>query len=92
MAIQTPPIKKGKPGEDKMAQAQAAKRPPVVAPAPPKKVVVPARTILKNSTPPKAAPVPSYGRAMPVPKTLVRPPAAPPRTMKDPQQDFVNRG
>ena len=86
MAIQTPPIKKGKPGEDKMAQAQAAKRPPVVAPAPPKKVVVPARTVLKNSTPiaasPKAAPIPSYGRAMTVPKTLVRPPlpAAKPRT------------
>ena len=37
MAIQTPPIKKGKPGEDRMAQAQAAKRPPAVAPAPPKK-------------------------------------------------------
>ena len=82
MAIQTPPIKKGKPGEDKMAQAQAAKRPPVVAPAPPKKVIVPARTVLKNSTPkaapPKAAPIPSYGWPMPVPKTLVRPPVAPP--------------
>ena len=67
---------------------------PVVAP--PKKVVVPARTVLKNSTPkaapPKAAPIPSYCRPMPVPKTLVRPPVAPPRTMKDPQQDFVRRG
>ena len=67
---------------------------PVVAP--PKRVVVPARTVLKNSTPkaapPKAAPIPSYGRPMPVPKTLVRPPVAPPRTMKDPQQDFVSRG
>ena len=67
---------------------------PVVAP--PKRVVVPARTVLKNSTPkaapPKAAPIPSYGRAMTVPKTLVRPPVAPPRTMKDPQQDFVSRG
>ena len=62
MAIQTPPIKKPsvKPGEDKMAQAQVIKRPPVVMPAPPKKVIVPARTVLKNSTPkaapPKAAP------------------------------------
>ena len=57
---------------------------PVVAP--PKKVVVPARTVLKNSTPKaaplKAAPIPSYGRPMPVPKTLVRPPlpVAKPRT------------
>ncbi len=86
MAIQT---KYQKDLEDGKIKAK-----PVVAP--PKKVVVPARTVLKNSTPkappPKAAPVPSYGRAMPVPKTLVRPPVAPPRTMKDPQQDFVNRG
>ena len=54
---------------------------PVVAP--PKKVVVPARTVLKNSTPKAApAPIPSYGRPMPVPKTLVRPPlpVAKPRT------------
>ena len=79
MAIQTPPNKKPsvKPGEDRMAQAQVIKRPPVVMPAPPKKVIVPARTVLKNSTP-KAAPAPSYGRAMTVPKTLVRPPVAPP--------------
>ena len=91
MAIQTPPIKKPsvKPGEDRMAQAQVIKRPPVVMPAPPKKVVV---NTVRPPLPKPAAPAPSYGRAMTVPKTLVRPPVAPPRTMKDPQQDFVRRG
>ena len=79
MAIQTPPIKKGKPGEDKMAQAQAAKRPPVVAPAPPKKVVVPARTVLKNSTPKAAPPKVNMVRpSLPANKVLARPPVAPP--------------
>ena len=91
MAIQTPPNKKPsvKPGEDRMAQAQVIKRPPVVMPAPPKKVVV---NTVRPPLPKPAAPAPSYGRAMTVPKTLVRPPVAPPRTMKDPQQDFVRRG
>ena len=53
MAIQTPPIKKGKPGEDRMAQAQAAKRPPAVAPAPPRRppVVNTARPPLPTAAP-----------------------------------------